>query len=283
MSSSTDERHPISATANTAGGDALSARFRTAGLDWIVPHWSAPPSVHAFFTTRNGGASIGRSTSLDLGGGELTAIAAHSDSSLAENRRRVQAFLPSTPLWLEQVHGTDVADVDLTGATNADRRPRADAAVTRRARVVLSVRVADCLPVLLSDREGSIVAAAHAGWRGLCAGILENTVATMGRPAADLVAWLGPAIGQRAFEVGSEVRDAFCSSDAADADAFIPGAPGKWHADLALLARRRLARMGFTDVTTDGHCTWSEPQRFFSFRRDGTHGRMAAFIWRDGP
>jgi len=279
VSSSAHEVHPISATANSESSDALSARFRTAGLDWVVPHWSAPPSVRAFFTTRNGGASVGKSASLDLGGGELPA-AAHSGDSLAENRRRVQAFLPSRPLWLEQVHGTHVADVDLAGATNADRRPRADAAVTRRAGVVLSVRVADCLPVLLSDRQGSIVAAAHAGWRGLCAGILENTLATMGRAAGEVVAWLGPAIGQRAFEVGSEVRDAFCARDAADADAFIPGATGKWHADLTLLARRRLARMGVTDVTTDGQCTWSEPQRFFSFRRDATPGRMAAFIWR---
>ena len=282
MSSSAHEVHPISATANSESSDALSARFRTAGLDWVVPHWSAPPSVRAFFTTRNGGASVGKSASLDLGGGELPA-AAHSGDSLAENRRRVQAFLPSRPLWLEQVHGTHVADVDLAGATNADRRPRADAAVTRRAGVVLSVRVADCLPVLLSDRQGSIVAAAHAGWRGLCAGILENTLATMGRAAGEVVAWLGPAIGQRAFEVGSEVRDAFCARDAADADAFIPGATGKWHADLALLARRRLARMGVIDVTIDGRCTWSEPQRFFSFRRDGTYGRMAAFIWRTAP
>ena len=283
MSSSTDELHPISATASTETRDALSARLRTAGLDWIVPHWPAPPSVRAFFTTRNGGASVGKSASLDLGAGESPGYSGHPDNSLAENRRRVQSFLPSTPLWLEQVHGTDVADVDLAGGTHADRRPRADAAVTRTPGVVLSVRVADCLPVLLSDRQGFIVAAAHAGWRGLCAGILENTLATMGRNAGDVVAWLGPAIGQRAFEVGSEVRDAFCARHAADADAFIPGATGKWHADLALLARRRLARMGVTDVTTDGHCTWSEPQRFFSFRRDGTPGRMAAFIWRAGP
>src|SRR3982751_1860020 len=207
VSAPADKVHWQSPVASAESGDALSARFRAAGLDWVVPRWSAPPSVQAFFTTRNGGASVGKAAALDLGAGELRAIAAHLDGALAENRRRVQAFLPSTPLWLEQVHGIDVVDVDLAPVTNADRRPRADAAVTRMARVVLSVRVADCLPVLFSDREGSVVAAAHAGWRGLRAGILENTVGTMGRAPPDIVAWLGPAIGQRAFEVGTDVRD----------------------------------------------------------------------------
>jgi purine-nucleoside/S-methyl-5'-thioadenosine phosphorylase / adenosine deaminase len=281
VSAGTDELRANSRTASSPSRAALSARFRAAGLDWIVPHWSAPPSVHAFFTTRNGGA--GTDGSLDLGSGTAPGVGADPDHAIALNRRRVEAFLPAAPLWLEQVHGTDVVVDDPPIAPNADRPPRADAAVTRSAYVVLSVRVADCLPVLLSDREGAVVAAAHAGWRGLCAGVLENTVAAMRCAPKHVVAWLGPAIGQRAFEVGADVREAFCSVDPADADAFVPGTTGKWHADLALLAQRRLARTGVTDVTTDGHCTWSEPQRFFSFRRDRTPKRMAAFIWRAAP
>jgi YfiH family protein len=263
----------------TVGSGGLSARFAAAHLDWIVPEWAAPASVHAFFTTRTGGSSTGGCAPFDLASAGRRDRGS-SDDALVENHRRVQSFLPSTPLWLEQVHGTGVIDADSLPQTSADRPPRADAALTRATGVVLAVRVADCLPALFCDRAASVVAAAHAGWRGLVAGVLENTIAAMRCAPADIVVWLGPAIGARAFEVGGEVRDAFAAVEPSDADAFVPGGNGKWHGDLAGLARQRLLRAGVTNVAIDGHCTWSEPQRFFSFRRDRTSARMAAFVWR---
>lgn len=258
----------------------LAARFSAAHLDWIVPQWSAPDSVQAFVTTRNGGASSGAHASLDLG--SATATADPLRASIAENRRRVQAFLPSRPVWLDQRHGSGVAVVEPSSPHIGEQAPHADAAVTRAADVVLAVRVADCLPVLFSDRAGSVIGVAHAGWRGLAAGVLENVVAEMACEPASLVAWLGPAIGATAFEVGDDVRDAFMRSDTGAAAAFVRGRPHKWQADLAALARRRLARAGVDAVAGGGPCTVSDPGRFFSFRRDGTTGRMAAFIWRTG-
>jgi YfiH family protein len=239
----------------------LAARLRAAGVDWIVPDWPAPAGVHAFFTTRNGGPGV-------------------------------QAFLPSPPMWLDQVHGADVVDIDAhatharalpqadSDATPARALPRADAAVTRVPGVVLAVRVADCLPVLLCDRSGTTIGVAHAGWRGLAAGVIENTVAAMAREPAGIAAWLGPAIGPSAFEVGSEVRDVFVAADADAARAFVPGRTGKWLADLHALARRRLARAGVEHVSGMRACTFSDARRFFSYRRDGATGRMGAFIWR---
>jgi purine-nucleoside/S-methyl-5'-thioadenosine phosphorylase / adenosine deaminase len=261
--------------------DDLAARLTAAGLDWIVPRWQAPPGVQGFVTTRNGGVSEGAARSLDLGHAAPDANAQRR-AAIDENRRRVEAFLPSRPAWLSQVHGADVAVVDADAIARADGGvvARADGAVTRQADVVLAVRVADCLPVLLADRDGTAIGVAHAGWRGLSAGLLENTVAAMRCPPARIAAWLGPAIGRDAFEVGADVHDAFVRSDADAAAAFVAGPPGKWHADLFALAQQRLARAGVHSIDGGGLCTHSDRARFFSFRRDGTSGRMGAFLWR---
>lgn len=255
----------------------LATQLRAAGLDWIVPDWAAPKGVHAFFTTRNGGP--GGADSLDLGPGDIGSAPPATRAAIAGNRGRVQAFLPSPPVWLDQVHGADVVDVD-ANATGARALPRADAAVTRARGVVLAVRVADCLPVLLCDRAGTTIGAAHAGWRGVAAGVIESAVAAMACEPADIAAWLGPAIGPSAFEVGPEVRDAFVATDAAATRAFVPGRAGKWLADLYALACRRLARAGVEQVSGVRACTFSDARRFFSYRRDGATGRMGAFIWR---
>jgi YfiH family protein len=259
----------------------IRARLAAAGLDWIVPRWDAPANVQGFVTTRNGGASEGAARSLDLGHAPPDANA-QARAAIETNRRRVRAFLPSHPAWLAQVHGADVAvvDADAIARANGGTIARADAAVTWQPDVVLAVRVADCLPVLLADRDGSAIGIAHAGWRGLAAGVLENTVAAMDCPGERISAWLGPAIGSEAFEVGADVHDAFVQSDPDAQDAFVATSPRKWHADLAALARRRLARSGVRSVTGGELCTYSDPSRFFSFRRDGTNGRMAAFVWR---
>lgn len=238
--------------------------------DWIAPDWPSPPSVHAFVTTRNGGVSTGAYASLNLGtrvGDDIDAV--------EENRARVRALLPADPGWLHQVHGTDVAQADrLHEGTSAD------AAFTRVRNVVCAVQVADCLPVLFCDREGGCVAAAHAGWRGLSAGVLEQTIAALDVPADRLIAWLGPAIGPRAFEVGSDVLDAFARSDPSHS-AFVAVRPGKWLADLFSLARSRLTSAGVSAVFGGGVCTASDPARFFSHRRDRVTGRQAAFIWTE--
>lgn len=258
---------------------ALAARIAAAGLDWIVPAWPAPDCVHAFFTTRNDGASVNAQVQLDPGASSLMESARRE--AMAESHRGIRAFVPSPPVWLDQVHGSDVAIVNDSSSSAAQLRPpRADAAITRRSDVVLAVRVADCLPVTFSDLGGSVIGIAHAGWRGLAAGVLERTIAAMASDPADVVAWLGPAIGKAAFEVGDDVRDAFVGPDSGVDAAFSRGRQGKWHADLDALARRRLARAGVSAVFGGGICTVSDPARFFSFRRDGATGRMAAFVWR---
>lgn len=261
----------------SAEPEPLAQRIADAGYDWIVPRWPAPAHVHALVTTRNGGASTGSHASLDLGGASLASASFREAAAIAENRRRVQAFLPAAPVWLAQVHGADVVSLDAAPSA----APRADAAVTRAANVVLAVRMADCLPVLFADRAAPVIACAHAGWRGLAAGVLENTLRAIGGDPANVVAWLGPAIGPAAFEVGADVRDAFVRNDAEAMRAFVDASPGKWLADLEALARMRLARAGIRSIHGGGLCTLSDPARFFSFRRDGTSGRMAAFIWRD--
>ena len=277
--------------------DTLAARFAAVGLDWIVPRWRAAPNVQAFVTTRNGGVSTGTTRSLDLGDASLRDGTALDAAHVAENRRRVAAFLPAPPLWLEQVHGTAVVVADRArqqlahapdGHDEASHRrerpaPCGDAAVTRDSNVVLAIRIADCLPVLLADRGGTVIGIAHAGWRGLAAGVIENTVAAMKSDPGQIAAWLGPAIGRSAFEVGADVRDAFLQADAAAASAFVAAAPGKWLADLEALARMRLARIGVASVDGGGMCTASDPGRFFSWRRDRMRGRMAALIWRADP
>jgi YfiH family protein len=279
-----DERGSMNRDARAAAGDMtdprtpLAERFAAAGVDWIVPQWYAPANVHAFATTRNGGTSTDACASLDLGSASLARVRPDAAAAIVANRRRVQAFLPAPPVWLEQMHGARVASI---GAVPPATPPRADAATTRVARVVLAVRVADCMPVLFAAGDGSVVAAAHAGWRGLAAGILENTLDAMGSDPAGIVAWLGPAIGPAAFEVGADVHDAFVHADSAADSAFVDASPGKWFADLEALARMRLARAGVRSVDGGGMCTLSDASRFFSFRRDATAGRMAAFVWRD--
>lgn len=239
-------------------------------IPFLRPEWPAPPHVHALVTTRSGGVSRGPYSSLNLGdhvGDDM--------SDVEENRARVAANLPSPPLWLKQVHGTEVAV-----AARSTPGCEADAAVTRERGRVLAVLTADCLPVLLCDAAGDVAGIAHAGWRGLCAGVIEQTLAAMDAPSSSLMAWLGPAIGPEAFEVGDDVRGAFLARDAAAAPAFRRAtARGKWHADLYSLARRRLATAGVAHVFGGGFCTVSEPQRFFSHRRDRVTGRMASLVW----
>lgn len=243
--------------------------MREVPADWIVPDWPAPPRVRALVTTRSGGVSTGPYTSLNLG------LRVNDDPATVErNRARLRSHLPEEPRWLNQVHGNRVVD-----AGELHRPIEADAAVSRTTGAVCAVMIADCMPVLLADRAGTVVGAAHAGWRGLAAGVLENTVLAMAVSPADLVAWLGPAIGPAAFEVGAEVRDAFVAQDAGAASAFVDHRPGKWLADLFTLARRRLHAIGVNEIHGGGLCTVADPARFYSHRRDRITGRMAALIW----
>src|SRR5690606_34793856 len=227
--------------------------------------------VHAFVTTRAGGVSAGAYASFNVG--DLTA---DDPAAVRENKARLNALLPQPPRWLRQVHGAHVVKADCVSAP-----VEADAAYTRTPRVVCAVKIADCMPVLIADTRGRAVAAAHAGWRGLAAGVVENTVQALEVDPAGLVAFLGPAIGPGAFEVGDEVRAAFCAVDAAAAQAVRPLRAGKWLADLYTLGRQRLARCGVRRVYGGGLCTHSDPQRFYSHRRNPVTGRMAAVIWLD--
>lgn len=239
----------------------------------LLPRWLAPARVRALQSTRRGGVSLAPYDSLNLGahvGDQAVAVAA--------NRARLAALLPAPPLWLEQIHGVAVVDADSAQACGV---AVGDAAVARRPGVVCTVMTADCLPVLLCDRAGTVVAAAHAGWRGLCAGVLEATVAAMRVPPREVIAWLGPAIGRDAFEVGDEVRSAFVARDAAAAAAFRRGRPDRWLADIWQLASQRLAAAGVGAVAGGGLCTFADRERFFSYRRDGATGRMATCIWLD--
>ena len=238
---------------------------------WIVPDWPAAKRVRALITTRAGGVSAGRYASLNLG----TAVGDEPDL-VARNRAIVGACLPCEPSWMKQVHGKGVID-PLCAPPNTE----ADAAVTRSPAAVCTVLTADCLPVLLCDREGSVAGIAHAGWRGLVAGIVESAVRAMGVPSRSILAYLGPGIGPGAYEVGEEVRKVFLDGDPGAAEAFVPRYKGKYLADLYRLARRRLAAVGVVEVFGGGFCTASE-ERFFSFRRDGLTGRMASFVWLEG-
>jgi polyphenol oxidase len=238
----------------------------------IVPEWPNVPNVGALITTRSGGCSEGAYASLNLGDhvGDLP-------ERVARNRASLREYLPNEPKWLRQVHGITVADVDQLSVT-----VESDAALARRSGVVCGILTADCLPVLLVDRGGTVVAAAHAGWRGMQAGVLEAAVREMAVTPAELMAYLGPAIGPRHYEVGQEVRAAFVEADAEAELAFTATRTRKWLADLYLLARQRLGRAGVTQVSGGNYCTFGEPERFFSFRRDGETGRMASLIWLKG-
>jgi YfiH family protein len=239
---------------------------------FLAPGWTVAPRVRAAMTTRAGGVSTGAFASFNL-----ATHVGDDPAAVAENRRRLRDALglPAEPAWLEQVHATGVAV--LPAAAQAP----ADAAVTFTRGVVCAVLVADCLPVFLAGRAGDRVGIAHAGWRGLAAGILEATIAALACPPGELVAWLGPSIGPRAFEVGAEVRDAFTAQDAGAAAAFNPSRAGRWLADLPGLARRRLAAAGVTAVSGGDLCTHGDAARFYSFRRDGVTGRLAALAWLD--
>lgn len=253
---------------------SLAQRIEAAGLDWIVPDWPVASGVQAFVTTRNGGVSAGALASLNLG-----KRTGDSDEIVAENRHRLRAFLPAEPRWVHQVHGTAVA---VHGRQEDGVAAVADAAVTCEPGVVCAVLTADCLPVLLADRRGNAVGVAHAGWRGLAAGVLERTVAEMkglGADAPQLVAWLGPAIGPAAFEVGADVLEAFRAAHRYHDAHFASGVPGKWYADLYGLARRQLEDCGVGFVAGGGFCTKSDAKRFYSWRRERGGGRMAALVW----
>lgn len=240
-------------------------------MDLICPDWPAPPGVRAASTTRLGGLSQGPFASLNLGDhvGDDPEHVAHNRALV-----RTRLELPAEPLWLRQVHGCEVARADLAPAGCP-----ADAAVAHGPGRVCAVMTADCLPVLLCDREGRAVAAVHAGWRGLVAGVLEGAVAALGVAPDQVLAWLGPAIGPDSFAVGPEVRDQLTASDPGAREAFRPDAGNRWLADIYTLARRRLARVGVTAVFGGGDCTYSDSGRFFSYRRDGVTGRMASLIW----
>ncbi|MEP6701907.1 MAG: peptidoglycan editing factor PgeF [Betaproteobacteria bacterium] len=250
---------------------SLASELIQRKLDWIIPQWPAPDNVRALFTTRNGGFSEGACATMNLARSPDSGV-----PHVAQNLALLHDVIGVNPVWLSQVHGTDVLAID-----NPPPMPVGDAAVATRPGRAAAVRVADCLPVLFCDRAGTQVAAAHAGWRGLAAGVLEATVAAMHVEPQELIAWFGPAIGPDAFEVGDDVRDTFLQHDAESAAAFssYPARPGKWLADLFMLASMRLSATGLTDHFGGGICTVSNPDRFFSHRRDKTPGRMAALIW----
>lgn len=264
-------------------------------LELIFPEWPAAQNVRALVTTRQSGVSRSPWASFNLAthvGDDATAVAA--------NRAALRGLLPAEPRWLEQVHGTRCVD-----AAHVVLPVAADASFATQAGVVCTVMTADCLPVFFCNRAGTVVAAAHAGWRGLLAGVLENTLAAMNCTPDQVIAWLGPAIGPAAFEVGAEVRDAFLAHDAACGHAFalngqktghspdpLLGGYGSaqlrsstvgqetWLCDLYALARQRLQQAGIVAVYGGGLCTFSDRARFYSYRRDGTTGRMASLIWR---
>lgn len=244
------------------------------GADVIVPDWPVPAGIRAAFTLRGGGVSQPPFDSCN--------IASHvgdDPRAVAENRARVRSSLglPAEPVWLEQVHGHRVADLD--GPTPRGTPGPADAAATRAPGRVCAIQVADCMPVLFAAADGSVVGAAHAGWRGLAGGVLEATVRAMRTPPGELLAWLGPAIGQAHFEVGDEVRAAFLTVDCGTESAFVANNRGRWQCDLYALARRRIAALGVPFVGGGTWCTYADSSRFFSYRRDGRCGRMAALIW----
>ena len=256
---------------------------------WIVPDWPVPARVQCLLTTRHGGVSQGAYSSLNLGD-----HVGDDAQSVAENRGRLASRLPALPQWLQQEHGSVV--LDTSALPDAFQVLAADAVLARQVGRVCAVLTADCLPVLLCDQSGTVVAAVHAGWRGLLAGVLERTVEAMACPSECLLAYLGPAIGPDAFEVGDNVRNAFVATHRSAAAAFktlsleenvpygiLPAenerCSGKWLADIYLLARQDLERLGVNAVYGGNYCTVQEAERFFSYRRDGVTGRMASLIW----
>jgi polyphenol oxidase len=241
---------------------------------WFEADWPAPPKVRVLSTLRGAlGASKAPYASFNLGdhvGDDPVAV--------AENRRRLRAAagLPSEPNWLRQVHGVHVADLDALRPGEA-----ADAAITRDSGKVCAILTADCLPIVFATEAGDAVAAAHAGWRGLSAGVIPATVQAIGASSESLLAWLGPAISPKHFEVGGEVREAFLDGDPEAGAAFRLNARGRFMADLAMLARRQLVKLGVTRIYGGTECTYARADRYFSYRRDGATGRQATLIWRE--
>lgn len=246
----------------------MRERSVTWPFDWLKPDWPAPEHVRACVTTCSGGDSLVPYAHFNLG--------EHVGDSLEQvqkNRQYLADALDCQPTWLNQVHGDQVVTVDATQVLSAD------ASVSREANLACCIMSADCLPVLFSDQAGSCVAAAHAGWRSLLAGILENTVTSMQVETAQIIAWLGPAIGADTFEVGDEVRVAFMQKDPSTAQAFVPSKNAdRWMADIYQLARIRLTAHGVHAVYGGGFCTLSDP-RFYSYRRQSVTGRFASLVW----
>ncbi len=242
-------------------------------MDLIIPDWPAPANVRSVFTTRIGGCSTGVYQGLNLG------MHVQDNPEFVEKNRAEltdELELTQSPIWLNQVHGTSVYNAQSV----TDEIPTADAAVTTQQAFPLTVMTADCLPVLLCDRTGTVVATAHAGWRGLCQGVIENTLESMLVPADDILVWLGPAIGPQAFEVGEDVRSAFLAQNVEAEAAFLPTATdGKYFADIYTLAKIRLHAKGVHQIYGGQFCTFSDEQRFYSYRRSGQTGRMAGLIW----
>jgi polyphenol oxidase len=247
-------------------------------MELIIPDWDAPANIGAFATTRRGGASAGPYDDGAGGGGlNLGVNAGDKPEDVRRNRDLIAGLLPAEPAWLTQVHGTTVVDAAL-----AKDAPKADASIATSGGVVCVVQTADCLPVLFCDVDGNVVGTAHAGWRGLAGGVLENTVAAMRNAGArEILAWMGPAIGPMNFEVGEDVLGAFASHAPVPAAAFkeIPDKPGKYLADIYRLARQRLAMIGVEHCHGGGLCTVADSTRFYSYRRDRETGRMASLIW----
>lgn len=241
-------------------------------MNLIKPDWQLPEGLHAAVTLRSGGVSQGLYASLN----PASHVNDAADAVLT-NRAMIKQMLalPAEPVWLQQVHGVDVVKAD-----QVTDLPEADASFTDQSGVVCAVLTADCLPVLFCGDQGAVIGAAHAGWRGLQVGVIEQTIAAMN--CRDLQVWLGPAIGPAHFEVGDEVREAFVSQNPDASVAFSATQAGKWLADIYQLARIRLANLGVEQVYGGGLCTVSDAQRFYSYRRDGAAtGRMASLIWRD--
>ncbi|GAB3627012.1 peptidoglycan editing factor PgeF [Pandoraea terrae] len=282
--------HPVSPDLTPPGPQGAATGYPAS---WIVPDWPAPANVRAVFTTREGGVSAGPHASFNLG------VKADDDPEAVRiNRERLAAITGATPAWLAQVHSARVADAEEALRGYDTGQPiEADASVTTATGIACAALAADCLPVLLCDTDGQAVGAAHAGWRGLCSGVIEAAVRSLrarlpaGGEGTAVLAWLGPCIGPDAFEVGSEVRESFlAAANAGEAEAtnaaFVPhGAAenGKYLADLCALARLRLAREGVTTVSGGRWCTVSDPARFYSYRRDRVTGRLAGVVWRAGP
>ena len=236
--------------------------------DFIIPDWPAPANVKAIQTTRLGGYSFAPYDSLNLG-----SHVQDDAFAVAKNRQLLSQYLPSEPVWLNQVHGVEVID-----AANRLCVQDADASFSKNKNVVCVTMTADCLPILLCNQQGTAVSSIHAGWRSLCDGVIESTIKAMDFEPEDLMAWLGPAIGPDTFEVGAEVRKAFIAKDNQAEQAF-KASGDKWLGNLYLIAKQRLNKHGVVEIYGGGECTYSNASQYFSFRRDGVTGRMATMIW----